>query len=467
MKAAVKIMALGAASLFWAAACQQESVRIEIPTPEDQMHLSASTSDVTINFYDIESEAISFSWEDCGFEASGIPYNTYFKMDVADNDYATSIDRITVTGRNSISFTGQQMSAFLNKWEISNGNKVTLEAEVIAEPVVEDIETQQYRKPEVSKVRFSAVFIAPSEIRLTGEDLDIEFKTDDDLFILKPGSYSFTSGGHPFMSFEVSEGGLWYVKPNYAESTVLCTRPQAWIIGSACFYGWELGNMEELKSANESGSLRRYKGILSTSGDAPGELKIALRKNGLFEIPYLRPQADGTPVGEGDMVLWKFGEGEGDDKWIVNETGVYTITLDYENMKINFEKSEVELPWYRIWMVGDATPGGWDNPFQIKLHYDGENEKDGIFVFEGYLKNGEFKFPLKESDWNIPYLMPKNVDGENHGVFPEDGGVSEMILVDNSDFSKPDQKWYVTSEQSGDYILYLNVLDMTLTVKKK
>ncbi|MGM9791472.1 MAG: SusF/SusE family outer membrane protein [Candidatus Cryptobacteroides sp.] len=466
MKAAVKIMALGAATLCLAAACQQESVRIDLPTPEDQMHLSASASDVTINFYDLESEAISFSWEDCGFEASGTPYNTYFKMEIADNDYATSIDKITVTGRNSISFNGQQLSVFLNGWEIPNGNKVSIEAEVIAEPVVEDIETQKYRKPEVSKVRFSAVFVAPSEIHLTGEELDVEFKTDDDFFILKPGTYSFTSAGHPFMSFEVSEGGLWYVRPDYAESTVVCVRPQAWIVGSACLYGWDLGKMEELKSVNESGSVRRYKGILSTSGDeAPGELKIALRKNGLFEIPFLRPQADRTPVGEGEMVLWKFGEGEGDDKWIVNRTALYTITVDYENMKIDFEKSEVDLPWYKIWMVGDATPEGWQAyPFPIKLRYDGENEKDGVFVYEGYLQTGEFKFPLQESDWYSPYLMPKNVDGDNHGAFPEDGGVSEVTFIDAGG---PDQKWYVNTDQSGDYILYLNVLDMTLTVKKK
>lgn len=465
MKAAVKILALGAVSLFLAAACQQESVRTEIPTPEDQMHLSVSTDDVTLNFYDLESEAVRFSWEDCGFEASDTPYNTFFKMDIADNDYATSIDKITVTGRNNIAFTGYELATFLNKWEISNGNKVTIEAEVIAEPVVSDIETQKYQKPEVSKVRFSAVFIAPSEIRLTGEDLDIEFKTDDDLLILKPGSYSFTSAGHPFMSFEVSEGGLWYVRPDYAESTVLCQRPQAWIVGSACLYGWELGNMEELVSANESGSVRRYKGVLSCVDETtPGEIKIALRKNGLFEIPYLRPQADGTPVGEGDMVLWKFGEGEGDDKWIVNETGVYTITVDYENMKINFEKSEVELPWYRIWIVGNATPRGWDNPFPLRLRYDSENEKDGIFIYEGSLYEGEFKFPLKEKDWDIPYLMPKNVDENNHGTFPAEGGTSEVILIDGG---SPDQKWYVSAEQAGEYILYLDVLDMTLTVKKK
>lgn len=464
MKAAVKIMALVALTL--AAACQKESVRTELPTPEDQMHLSASKSDVTVNFYDLESEAISFSWEDCGFEATGTPYNTYFKMDLADNDYATSIDKINVTGRNSLSFTGQQLSAFLKGWEVSNGTKVTIEAEIIAECVVEDIETQKYQKPEVSKVRFSAVFIAPSEIHLTGEGLDMEFKTDDDLLVLKPGSYSFTSGGHPIMSFEVSEGGLWYVSPNYAESTVLCTRPQAWIVGSACLYGWELDNMEELKSANESGSVRRYKGILSTSGDgAPGEMKIALRKNGLFEIPFLRPQADRTPVGEGDMVLWKYGIDEGDDKWIVEQKGLYTITVDYENMKINFEKSELELPWYRIWMVGDATPGGWQAyPFPIKLRYDGENEKDGIFVYEGYLQNGEFKFPLQESDWFSPYLMPKNVDGDNHGAFPEEGSVSEVIFIDAGG---ADQKWYVNADQAGEYILYLDVLEMTLTVKRK
>ena len=60
--------------------------------------------------------------------------------------------------------------------------------------------------------------------------------------------------------------------------------------------------------------------------------------------------------------------------------------------------------------------------------------------------------------------MPKNVDGDNHGAFPEEGSVSEVIFIDAGG---ADQKWYVNADQAGEYILYLDVLEMTLTVKRK
>lgn len=465
MKAQHIISALLGGTLLLANACQEESLRTELPSPEDQMHLSASAEDLTLNFYEIDNEAISFTWEKCGFDAEGIPYNLHFKMDIADNDFETAIDKIDVTGRSSISFTVAQLISYMDIWEVKHGNKAFIEAEIIASPVVEDISTQKYRKPEVSKIRFSATFIAPSQIHFVGPDLDIEFNTEDMFLVLQSGSYSFKSGDFSFMDLEVKEKGLWYIRPDFANNSVFICRPQAWLLGSACNFGWDLGNMEEIPATDESGKIRRYKGILFRADEqTPGELKIALRKNGYFEIPYLRPSADKTPVGEGEFVLWQYGENGNDDKWTVEQTGIYTVTLDYENMRINFEKSSVELPWYRIWIVGNATPRGWDNPFPLRLRYDGENEKDGIFIYEGSLSEGEFKFPLKEKDWDIPYLMPKIVDENNHGAFPEDGGTSELTFIDAGG---PDQKWYVGTEQGGEYILYLNVLEMTLQVHKK
>ena len=465
MKSPAILSILLSAAILLSTACQQESLRTELPSPEDQMHLSASAEDLTLNFYEIDNEAIRFTWENSGFDSEGIPYNLYFKMDIADNDFETSIDKIDVTGRNEISFTVAQLINCLDIWEVKHGNKAYIEAEVIATPVVEDITTQKYRKPEVSKIRFSATFIAPNNIHFVGNGLDIEFNTEDMFLVLQSGKYSFKSGDFSFMDLQVKAKGLWYINPDYANNTVFICRPQAWIIGSACTFGWVLGNMEESPSANESGSIRRFKSILfRTDEQTPGELKIALRKNGLFEIPFLRPTADKTPVGEGEMLLWQYGENGNDDKWTVEQTGIYTVTLDYENMRINFEKSSVELPWYRIWIVGNAPPRGWDHPFPVRPRYDGENEKDGIFIYEGSISDGEFKFPLKEQDWDIPYLMPKLVDEDKHGAFHEDGGTSEVTFIDAGG---PDQKWYVGTEQGGEYILYLNVLEMTLQVHKK
>ena len=53
-------------------ACE-ESVRIELTAPEDRMHLSADKELVEISFFEPEAVAQTFRWDNCGFEAEGVP----------------------------------------------------------------------------------------------------------------------------------------------------------------------------------------------------------------------------------------------------------------------------------------------------------------------------------------------------------------------------------------------------------
>lgn len=83
----------------------EKSVRFDLPSPEDQMHLNVSKESVEISFFSEDQVAVSFSWNTSGYAAQGRPVNYSFKMDISGNNFETSIPKVDVTGVNSISFS--------------------------------------------------------------------------------------------------------------------------------------------------------------------------------------------------------------------------------------------------------------------------------------------------------------------------------------------------------------------------
>ncbi len=440
----------------------EENVRHELPTPEEQMHLKASKELVEVSFFDAVSEAITFTWETSGYEKQGTECNYWFKMDVAGNEFETSIPKIDVTGTNSVKFRGDELKSFLDSWKIQDGTTIRIEAEVIAQPVEKgSVQNQKYQKPEVSKVEFDLV--CSSDVAMVIDGKEHPFGTNGILAVVEAGVYECKTGINASYNVTVADKGLWIFLLDYSSHSIKALRPQLWLLGDASPKGWNLSEMPEF-SANEDGSLKTWRGILK-----PGELKFPLEQNfnWNFNIAYLMPSENGTPAGEGDCTLVL--SGVPDNKWKVEKMGEYEIQVDMKEMKVKFTLiEEFQLKWNDIWMVGSATTGGWEsNPFQIKLTYDFSNSikgYPGVFYFEGPLNEGEFKFPLEERSFEVPYLMPVNVGSDGLQQLPADGETCEIEYVERYGY---DHKWKVSAEQAGDYRLIIDTDKMTMTVNRK
>ena len=151
--------------------CKDEDIRYSIERPDDTMHLQVSNEYVELNQKFGKEEAVTFSWNEVTNAPLDSKVTYYFKLDIADNDFGTSIDKMRIpAGEHSVSFTHKKMNALLTKWKIEPGERVTLEAEIIAE--IE--ETDCYVKPELSTVRFDAVGyeIQPYDIYVMGTALE-------------------------------------------------------------------------------------------------------------------------------------------------------------------------------------------------------------------------------------------------------------------------------------------------------
>lgn len=136
----------------------------------------------------------------------------------------------------------------------------------------------------------------------------------------------------------------------------------------------------------------------------------------------------------------------------IDKTGFYALKLNIEA-----ETLEAEYPttdYKDVWMVGNATPAGWEILNSTKLKKDPVNQV--AFYYEGPLKVGEMKFPLAlKGDWNVPWLMP--VENGTHEF-----GDNRMERIE-AGIQGHDYKWNITKE--GNYRVTLNMYSMTIDFK--
>lgn len=143
-------IALAAVSLI---ACKPESVRVEIPSLADEMHIRASVERVQLRQASSADTAVVFSWDIPALKEGITGYKYYFKMDISGNGFATSITPMSVDGGNTVAFTHKQVNEMLEKWNITAGTWAAIDAEVIAAPQG----TDHYIKPMLSTVTFEAM----------------------------------------------------------------------------------------------------------------------------------------------------------------------------------------------------------------------------------------------------------------------------------------------------------------------
>lgn len=469
--------------------CQDETERITLDSPQDTMGLKVSSSDVVLNQDLGNEEAISFTWGSAANRGEGTKLTYYFKMDMADNNFETSIAKVEIPeGVQSISYTHKEMNALLNGWKVTAGETAMLEAEIIAEVSGGSV----YMKPEISKVQFSVTGynIAPRDLFIVGsavEGMDAtkalkmnevlseqkyewggyleqgDFKFIKSRTSLTPSYtkgadnntlvYNETDGG---TLFHIDKKGYYFITVDVENLTIASEYPEnkyekVWAVGNATPAGWNIMSAVKLERINNIQFV--YEGDLYE-----GELKFPLELHEDWNIPYLMPKTHGTePGGDNTMEYVEKDKAVTHDyKWKITESqaGSYKIILDTYLMEITFEKKS-DLPIKAVWMTGSATATQWNTPFEIAFNSD---EKEGTFVWEGHLNTGEIKFPLSNTQgFECDYLMPE----ENGTSVTE---AHKMVRKNYPDSGKNDYKWKV--EVAGEYKISLNVKDMTVEFKK-
>jgi starch-binding outer membrane protein SusE/F len=206
-----------------------------------------------------------------------------------------------------------------------------------------------------------------------------------------------------------------------------------YIIGDASPKGWNTDNALALSPQSDP-TIFVYQGALNV-----GSFKL-LTTSGQF-LPSYNKGADNSHI------VLRTLDSQADDKFSITEAAVYKITVSLLDLTITVAK--VDLPAYNtIYMVGDATPNGWDIGNATPLVQNASNPF--LFSYTGVMKKGDFKFPVnRNTDWGQDMFM--KVD-DTH-MYLHHGGASD------------DSKWSIAKK--GYYTITLNLLENSITINRE
>lgn len=262
---------------------------------------------------------------------------------------------------------------------------------------------------------------------------------DDNTLVLR------TDFGQPDDKFVIAQSGIYKITVDVialtfkAEALAASPYNELWIVGSAVPKGWDIDNADAMIQDPTDPFVFTYNAQL-----VAGEMKIATAKD--WGAPFYRPIAADQPITETDI---KLSAGDPDYKWNITEAGPYKITL-------NLRESTIDIapftPYENLWIVGDATPAGWNINEPVAM----TRESEYIFKWTGQLNAGEFKFPIATGDWGTGFFMPYNADES-----------IASTLITFRPTGSPDTKFRVQPGEEGVYTITLDQLMHAISIIKQ
>lgn len=201
------------------------------------------------------------------------------------------------------------------------------------------------------------------------------------------------------------------------------------------------------------------------------EMKFALLQQSLSGDVQLMPNMNGTTntdvtlnteMNAYPVIYYENESNRRDNKWVIQEKGTYTVTVNVETMKVKVEKLDV------VYLVGSvlsvAEGENQTNGYDLKRAPYFTKKSDNIYELTINLHEGDFKILSKieydNTNTNYDYYAPE----ENTQFEPGTNMNVAYRPINNQDF-----KWQVAEGQTGTYKLTLDVSDssnVTLTAVK-
>lgn len=204
------------------------------------------------------------------------------------------------------------------------------------------------------------------------------------------------------------------------------------LVGDATRYGWSKDHGSPVTLNTENSSVFHYNAWLNS-----GSFKLLL--SNADWVPSWAP-------GEGNALVKRSTYGDPDVSFNIATAGNYSITIDTTLMTytITSMTETNPIPFNTLFMVGGASPNGWDIGMAYELTRNQTNPFE--FSFDGQLGLGEFKFPINRYfDWTQDMFMRTSN--------------TEMFLG-----TSPDSKW--TINEAGNYHIVLNVSTLSISIQK-
>jgi hypothetical protein len=451
----------------------------ELNKGNSPLALASDKAAIILNQREDANDAVILSWTtgtNGGTDAS-ITYQ--LKVDKQGNNFNTAITEDLANSLSKKYTVGGLNNLLLSQWNFAPGVEAILEAKIIAKvandaapmdsSAVITIKATPYDP--VSSTLYIIGDAAPNgwnagaATALTSQGAG-KFSWEGNLysgefkFITELGQFlpSYNKGAdnsklvyrsadsEPDDKFNITTPGLYTISVNLLDLTAsieAATTPpytRLWMLGDATPTGWNIDAPTEMRVDSSNLFVFGYNGLLSA-----GEFKIPTT-TGNFSTDYYMPLVNHQAITETGVQLVPVGGP--DNKWKITTAGPYKIKLNLQSMKMEIKPF---VPYTQIWMVGDASPVGWniDNPHPMTV----DPANPYIFSYTGPMAVGEFKFPVETGNWGGDFFMPVM-----NGSGP---GSTQMKFVPGGN---PDNKWKIAV--AGNYKITINQLYETISIVK-
>ncbi len=456
---------------------------------EKDLSLSVSTQNVALDISNPQVDAVTFSWTSGTNHETNAGITYQFQLAVSGTSFSKPVKINLPKGTFSLKYTNAEFNSLLiDSLSVNPKAEVSLEGRVIATVLGANQENQISNVVSLKATTYKAV---TNTLYLIGTAAPNGWSADN---ATKMNSISGTVGGFTWQGklnagelkfittlgqfapsynkgtdntklylresfadsydekFVIPTTGIYKITLNVISLTIKIEALDApeyselWFVGG--FTGWSFVHMTtDLLDP----FVFNYNAVLNTSGSTD-EFKIGTQASFDNSVVFLRPQMNQQGAGTNlNVVKWSQNENANDNKWRITP-GTYKIKLDTRDMKIDIVRF---TPYAMIYLVGDATPKGWDiNNATAMTSVSGNPYK---FTWTGALSTGELKFTCdKQSDWNGAWFLASSGGMEPSG--------SEQQMMFSAQGSNPDNKWKISS--AGTYTIELDQLQELVKITK-
>lgn len=462
---------------------------METSKGETALKLKANTTDLVLDVLNPNSSVLNFEWTTGTNNGTNAAISYQFQITNEDSNFESGITYELGKNTTSIVYTNETLnSVLLDSLNAKSDSVITVKARVIATVLAAGTE------PQISEsfaVKIKTYKPIAKNLYLIGGAAPNGWNADNATkmnsvngttggftwqgrlnagelkFITKLGNFlpSYNKGvednqliyreteDQPDNKFTISKSGQYRITVNIITLIISIDELDApefgdlWFVGG--FSGW---TFKEMRVDMLDPYIYHYNAELN-SANSSDEFKIATVNNFDPTTIFLRPAVNGQGAGTGlSVVKWSESENTNDNKWKL-APGIYKITLNLRTMKVDIVPF---TPFSMIYLVGDATPNGWDIGNATAM--DAVSGNSYKFTWTGHLNAKEIKFSCdRKTDWNGAFFL-----ATSGGANPS--GSEEQMLYSNVG-SNPDNKWSIT--EAGTYTIELDQLQETVKFTKR
>ena len=450
--------------------------------------VTVSDSSMILNESNKFNTAITFNWTTGSNYRSNEPITYVFEIDKKGNNFSSAIKNNLGKALYTLGYTTNSLNGLLlSSFKATVGSIFSLEARIytiIGDGTIKGDTSNVIPLSITPYQPVSSSLYIIGDATATGWDSTIADSLTPDPTVpglfhyqatLTPGQFEFitklgsllpsytegTDSAHVFYrtlasepdnKFTITSASVYEIDVNIISLTITMTKAalplysQLWIVGAATPNGWNIDNPNVMKVDAFNPFIFHYNEVLMV-----GEFKIPTG-TGNWNGDFYRPLVNHPPITDTTAALVFGNTNPPDNKWQINTAGPYKISLNIQYNSIHITPF---TPFTTLWMVGDATPAGWNiNTPTLLTPVTGDPY---TFTYTGPLTVGEFKIPTSTGNFNCDYFRPEI----NHPAISDTNALfipHGAALADVNDY-----KWYISI--AGNYKITFNQLYETILIQ--